>query len=106
MVNEICLSGLPLGLFDGCGEDSFSTCTLKLGAGDVLLISSDGIGSIRGANGECFEDRRLRQVLTTLIGHEGDEVIADLMADACDFGWGRPIPDDINLVAISRNGHR
>jgi hypothetical protein len=42
--------------------------------------------------------------LAELPGQEGRNVIDRLAAQAVDFGRGRPLPDDINLVAVSRNG--
>jgi serine phosphatase RsbU (regulator of sigma subunit) len=104
--DEIALAGPPLGLF---GEPEpghashFESRGLDLGAGDVMLVGSDGLGSITGENGEFFEDRRMRQVLADLSGAEGSKVIENLMDQAMTFGNGRPLPDDVNLVTITRS---
>ena len=45
------------------------------------------------------------QVLAKLIGQEGRTVVDRLVARAAAFGRGRPLRDDINLVAVSRQGH-
>ncbi|HXK09518.1 MAG TPA: PP2C family protein-serine/threonine phosphatase [Vicinamibacteria bacterium] len=103
-VEEVRLDGRPLGLLDGQGEDLHPVRGVRLEPGDVLLLSSDGIGCIRSAFGQCFEDCRLRQVLDEVAGQEGRNVIERLAAQAVDFGRGRPLPDDVNLVAVSRNG--
>ena len=66
-------------------------------------MGSDGIGSITGENGEMFEDKRMRQVLTELAGTEGSKVIGSLMEKALAFGNEQPLPDDVNLLAITRN---
>ena len=105
-LDEIALAGPPLGLF---GEGSpgqpvqFETRGLTLEVGDVMLAGSDGIGSIIGENDEMFEDRRMRQVLTELAGRDGGKVIEGLMDGAMAFGNGRPLPDDVNIVAITRS---
>ena len=105
-LDEIALAGPPLGLF---GEGSpgrpvqFETRGLTLEKGDVMLSGSDGIGSITGENDEMFEDRQMRQVLTELAGRDGGKVIEGLMDGAMAFGNGRPLPDDVNIVAITRN---
>lgn len=103
-VEEVRLGGVPLGLLDERGIEPYETCDLDLAPGDLLLIASDGLGSVEGAGGRCFEDDRLRATLGHLAGRDGRHVIDGLMADAVDFGCGQPQPDDINLIAVSRNG--
>jgi phosphoserine phosphatase RsbU/P len=105
-VEELELNGRPLGLFEERPETGYRVLRLTLGSGDVLLLSSDGIGCIEGAAGECFEDCRLRQTLAEVTGQEGPNVIDRLAAQAVEFSRGRPLPDDVNLIAVSRNGHR
>ena len=77
---------------------------LSLLPGDVLLIASDGIGSVEGHRGDYFEDRRLRRTLTSLVGCGGDDVVERLAAEAVTFGHGRRPPDDVNLIAVWRPG--
>jgi phosphoserine phosphatase RsbU/P len=101
-VTEVRLDGRPLGLLDGQSQSPYDVRRLSLAPSDVLLIASDGIGSVESARGECFEDRRLRQVLASLIGQEGRTVVDRLVARAAAFAGGRPLRDDINLVAVSR----
>jgi sigma-B regulation protein RsbU (phosphoserine phosphatase) len=102
-VEEVPSDGRPLGVLDGPRDSPYAVRRLSLAPGDVLLIASDGIGSIESACGQCFEDCRLRQVLAELTGQEGRNVIDRLVTQAVDFGRGRPLPDDINLVAVSRH---
>jgi serine phosphatase RsbU (regulator of sigma subunit) len=103
-VEEIQLDGRPLGLLDIRGDNPYRVHRVRLEPGDVLLVSSDGIGSIESACGQCFEDCRLREVLAELTGQEGRNVVDRLLTQAIEFGRGRPLPDDINLVAVSLNG--
>jgi sigma-B regulation protein RsbU (phosphoserine phosphatase) len=103
-VEEVRLDGRPLGLFGGDRQSTCGVRRLSLAPGDVLLIASDGIGSVESVHGECFEDCQLRQVLAELTGQEGRSVLDRLVAQAVDFGRGRPLPDDINLVTVSRHG--
>jgi serine phosphatase RsbU (regulator of sigma subunit) len=102
-LDEIVLAGPPLGLFGDASIVQYEARGLDLGPRDVMLVGSDGIGSITGENGEMFEDKRMRQVLTELAGTEGSKVIGSLMEKALAFGNGQPLPDDVNLLAITRN---
>jgi sigma-B regulation protein RsbU (phosphoserine phosphatase) len=103
-VDELSLPGFPLGLLGRDDPVSYEAHDLTLAPGDVLLMGSDGIGAVSNGNGEHFEDHRLRKVLTELVGHDGQEVIDTLMERAVAFGKARPLPDDIILVAIRRDG--
>lgn len=103
-VEQVRLGGLPLGLVDHRGDEPYETRDLELARGDLLLITSDGLGSVEDADGRCFEDGRLRDTLGHLAGRDGRGVVDGLMADAVDFGNGRPLPDDVNLIAVSRDG--
>ncbi len=102
-VEELRLDGRPLGLLGGPAGATPRVLRLTLDAGDVLLLSSDGIGCIEGACGHCFEDCRLRPVLAEVAGRAGRDVVDRLAAQAVEFGRGRPLPDDVNLVAVSRS---
>ena len=102
-LDEVALAGPPLGLFGDASIVQYETRGLDLETGDVMLVGSDGIGSITGENGEMFEDKRMRQVLTELAGKQGSDVIGNLMEKALAFGNDQPLPDDVNLLTITRN---
>jgi serine phosphatase RsbU (regulator of sigma subunit) len=70
--------------------------------GDVLLVSSDGIHTIDGGNNELFEDARLPRLLAELVGRTGEVVIERLAEESLRFGEGEALPDDLNLLAITR----
>lgn len=102
-VDEIQVRGVPLGLFDNGNSHEYAVQRLNLAQGDVLLISSDGIGSIEDGTGQCFEDYRLHRILADLPGLSGERIISSLVAEASEFSNGLPFPDDISLVAVSRD---
>jgi serine phosphatase RsbU (regulator of sigma subunit) len=102
-LDEIALAGPPLGLFGDIGIVQYETRTSKLEEGDVFLIGSDGLGSIVGDDEELFEDELMRKVLAELAGKSGEEVIESVVGRATEFAKGRPLPDDVNLVAITKH---
>ena len=99
--DEIVLAGPPLGLFES-GIIPYECRTIETGDDDVLLAGSDGIGSIMGDGGAMFEDEELRRVLNELAGNDGELVIEETMKRARAFGGERPLPDDVNMVAVTR----
>jgi sigma-B regulation protein RsbU (phosphoserine phosphatase) len=102
-LDEIVLPGPPLGLFDGDALP-FESRTIEAEPGDVLLVGSDGIGSIANPGGDLFEDTELRRVLSSLAGSDGETVIRETMRRALAFGVDGSLPDDVNLVAVTRIG--
>jgi sigma-B regulation protein RsbU (phosphoserine phosphatase) len=102
-LDEIALAGPPLGLFGDAALVQYEARSSDLEPGDVFLVGSDGIGSISSEGDELFEDRKLRQVLAELAGRDGEKVIDELMQRALAFGNNQPLPDDVNLVAITRS---
>lgn len=103
-VEEVPLGGFPLGLFNGSACSTYRQCSVTLDRGDVLLLASDGIGAVEGDGERYFDERRLRRALARLAGCPGRELIDSLVGEALEFSHGRPLPDDINLVTISRQG--
>jgi len=103
-VDEVPISGMPLGIFGRGGPASFDFIEIELARGDVLLLSSDGIGDIQqdGDEDVLFQDEELRATLNQLAGEPGDAVIERLVGRAKQFAGGRPIPDDISMVAVTR----
>ena len=93
-LDEVRLDGVPLGLAAKAIGEPFGACALDLGPRDVLLLASDGIGSVVGSRGDYFEDRGLRRALARLVGRSGDAVVDGLAMEARHFGHGKPLPDD------------
>jgi serine phosphatase RsbU (regulator of sigma subunit) len=102
-LDEIVLSGSPLGLFPP-DVLPYEPRTIVAEPGDVLIAGSDGIGSIVAADGEMFDDEALRSTLAELAGCEGDHILRELLNRALAFGNEKPLPDDVNLVAVTKVG--
>ena len=88
---------MATGVFDGATESEIK---------DMLEIAdlptSGQINLFDGTTGEMFEDEALRRELGALAGEDGETVIREVLQRGLDFGAGTPIPDDINLVALTR----
>jgi serine phosphatase RsbU (regulator of sigma subunit) len=102
-LDEIALAGPPLGLFGDIGIVQYEARSSDLQPGDVFLVGSDGLGSIVGDEEEMFEDHQLRRGLAELAGKNGAQVIEEIMQQGLAFGNNQPLPDDVNLVAITRS---
>lgn len=103
-LDECVLAGPPLGMFAD-DEVEFECRQIDLQRDDLLVIGSDGIGSIEAASGDYFDDYELRNTLGELCDvSDGAAVLESLTARAFDFGGhpGTPLPDDVSLVAARK----
>lgn len=100
-VEQVEIGGFPLGLFKDVAVP-YQVRTVSLAPGDVLLVGSDGIRTVAGTTGEFFEDERLPRLLSELVGRNGEEVVQKIAAEVQAFGNGHALPDDLNLLAITR----
>jgi sigma-B regulation protein RsbU (phosphoserine phosphatase) len=100
-VEEVELAGFPLGLFNRDTPLDFEARRLSLAPGEVLLVGSDGIHAVAGNEGDSFDAGRLPRLLSELLGRSGREALDGLLAEVC-LDDGEPLPDDVNLLAITR----
>jgi sigma-B regulation protein RsbU (phosphoserine phosphatase) len=100
---EVELNGTPLGMFGDHEISPYESRRLTLQPEDVLLVRSDGLGSISDREGKQFEDQALIESLDALAGQEGGQLIRELMDRALEFGNREPIPDDVCLLAVTRH---
>lgn len=92
-------TGLPVGIF--CNEE-FTSCRLKLDAGDTLFLFTDGLSESRSPLGDEYTTERL---LALLCGsHEllPRQLIAASLRDLEDFCAGAPRHDDLTVMALRR----
>ena len=75
---------------------------IELAAGETLLLASDGLGEVRDADGQFFQDGRLRSSIDGLRGRSAQGFVHGLLEDATRFRSGDSWPDDVSLIAIRR----
>jgi serine phosphatase RsbU (regulator of sigma subunit)/anti-sigma regulatory factor (Ser/Thr protein kinase) len=96
---ELRATGLPLGLFPGV---TYEEREERIGTGDSILLSSDGLAEAHDADHQMYGFERIR----TRVGSTGggsQQLIDTLLADLGAFtpiGWEQE--DDITIVAIHR----
>jgi serine phosphatase RsbU (regulator of sigma subunit) len=101
-VDELAMSGVPLALLPEVIADAYDYREVELKPGEVLLLTSDGLGDVRNAKDEFFHDGPLRQALADLRGRPGREVIDGLMRVVRSFRRGDANPDDICIVSLTK----
>jgi serine phosphatase RsbU (regulator of sigma subunit) len=92
-------SGFPLGMFPA---SIYSPSSVRLGAGDVAVLFTDGIPEARNGEGQDYTDVRLR----SLVAARRDLVAASLCRAVLDdvgaFAASGQPGDDMTLVVVKR----
>jgi serine phosphatase RsbU (regulator of sigma subunit) len=102
------LRGGELGVLAGGGPmlgDAFDAgyrlFEMPLGAGDSLLLFTDGVVRAEDADRRAFGDRRLQKVIAASAGRGPDELLAAIQAAVRHHRGDRPLPDDAAMVVVS-----
>jgi len=99
-VEEIAVSGIPLGLIEGTQYDSLS---LDLRRGDVIVFASDGILECRNKDQEAFGVGRLVTLITSLPQETSAEDFSSAILGATDeFSCHSSTPEDDRSLVILR----
>ncbi len=96
-MEELSKGGLPIAMFDRARYDSGK---IRLRAGDLLLLYTDGVSEAEDPSGEEFGKDRLVSALTKTAGQSAKEVLRAVNKDLRKFRRGRPQRDDVTLLVI------
>jgi serine phosphatase RsbU (regulator of sigma subunit) len=99
LLGELALPGLPLGTRL---RGTFQEISAPLGAGDLLLLYSDGLIEMSSPSGEAYGDGRLQRVLGEAARTRKPvrEIRNTVMADLANFKGDARRADDVTLVVV------
>jgi sigma-B regulation protein RsbU (phosphoserine phosphatase) len=92
--------GLLLGVL---GEAKYVAGSCKLGAGDTLLIYSDGITESLNSLGQEFGYERLERYLRSCHQSSAGSILFSVLGAVQDFAATRPLVGDMSLAVVRRN---
>lgn len=94
-------TALPLGMFR---EAAFTPARVRLDAGDMLFLFTDGLSEAEGQDGEYGVER-----VSALVGRQGiccaAAMISACLEDLRAFAGANPGMDDVTLLAIRHAGN-
>jgi serine phosphatase RsbU (regulator of sigma subunit) len=100
-VRRLDTRGLPIGLMP---DAEYTTTTLDLLPGDLLLLVSDGVLEAHRPGGELFASRRVEQLLAEHDPDRPPEALIAALLDRVDrFLAGAERHDDLTVVVIQPN---
>jgi len=96
-LEELSLEGLPLG---GLAQPSYGLWETTLGAGDTLLLMTDGFPELLNGNEDPLGYPRVQELFESCASRDPEGVIAELSAAADQWTGGQPPADDITFVVM------
>jgi serine phosphatase RsbU (regulator of sigma subunit) len=93
-------TGMPLGIDE---ESTWSQETVGIGAGDVLLLYTDGVTDAQNSQGEFIERKSILEVASDCPGKPVELIRRDILEVVHDFVGEAARFDDITLVVLSRD---
>jgi serine phosphatase RsbU (regulator of sigma subunit) len=96
-VEEIAISGMPLGSFNNF---PYKSEKLNFRKNDTILFMSDGFQEMFNENGEILGDERVREGFKDCAKGSPQEIIDELKKLAENWAGTRPQADDMTLMVI------
>jgi sigma-B regulation protein RsbU (phosphoserine phosphatase) len=96
-VEELSEGGLILGVFP---HSKYSAAELGFGAGDLLVLYTDGVTEAMNSRREQFGEERLIALLSDCRGASAAEVLGHVRAEVDRFAAGEPRHDDLTLLVV------
>lgn len=91
--------GPPLGIMEGVRHADHE---IVLGAGEALVLITDGIPEMTDPEGRFYTMERLLTDLTMLVDASPSAITATLAANVQTFAAGAPAADDVTVLALRR----
>jgi sigma-B regulation protein RsbU (phosphoserine phosphatase) len=88
---------IPVGIFS---EYAFTSYTMALSAGDILIAASDGFPESRSQTGEMFGYERMKTILQENRIASARQMVDALFSAVNQFSNGHPQDDDRTIIAI------
>jgi sigma-B regulation protein RsbU (phosphoserine phosphatase) len=86
-----------LGLFD---DPPYETTEAKIAPGDFVMLFTDGIYEVQGANEELYTQQRLMMDVQGLLNEPMGKLFDDLLEAVLTFSISREFEDDVCLVGM------
>lgn len=87
-------------LFGVVPEADYPVCDLSIHSGDRFLLYTDGVIEPQNANGDCFGDRKLEQVVRDNQSRLPSELSEQLLSEIRVWQSASVAQDDITLIVI------
>lgn len=97
------IPGMALGVMEDMG---YVCSCIRLGAGDSLVVYSDGVTEAMNDAAELFGERRLKDTLRAANGISAREEVSHILEDTRQFVAGASQSDDITILVLKYLGSK
>jgi len=92
---------MPTGIFlGGLEHQVYSSRSVEIGAGDIVVLYTDGITESINGEEEMFGEDRLRSIIREHTGLSAIDIMEKILGEVNSFAVGQPQFDDITLMVI------
>jgi serine phosphatase RsbU (regulator of sigma subunit) len=96
---ELSDGGVALGVLE---DTRYEERPVALGAGDVMVMYTDGISEAEDDHGEQFGVERIATIVRTHAGHTARELTQDIVAAVLDWAGEKGPGDDLTLIVVRK----
>jgi sigma-B regulation protein RsbU (phosphoserine phosphatase) len=100
-IETLAPDAFALGMFESA---CFQSRQFHLGAGDILIVYSDGLTDAENPQEEMFGEERLLEILRREAPAGSHAVKQTILKGIADFTQNMPQTDDITLVVVEKSG--
>jgi phosphoserine phosphatase RsbU/P len=86
-----------LGIFD---DAQYHSSSCELSAGDILLLFTDGLFEVEGADAQYYDQLRLLRAVNQRTGLCAEELCKELVDEVQQFAATKDFADDVCLIAM------
>jgi PAS domain S-box-containing protein len=96
-IEELLLTGIVLGAVE---NQEYSSRTLTIGPGDVLVMYTDGVTEAINTQNELFGENRLKAIIRDSARGTAQEILDRILSGVQEYSRDMPQFDDITLLVI------
>jgi sigma-B regulation protein RsbU (phosphoserine phosphatase) len=89
--------GPALGVFE---DSTYATYCQPIAAQDMIVLYTDGLFEVEGADGDLFGPDRLRAAFRDRLGLPADQQFDEILAEVTRFSAGHGFADDVCLIGL------
>ncbi len=99
-VESLTRTGIAMGIET---NSTWSTDTVAIEPGDILVLYTDGIPDARDQDGDFFNDEAIIEIVRENIGRSAHEIQSSIINEVQNFSSDTPQDDDITLMVLVRD---
>jgi serine phosphatase RsbU (regulator of sigma subunit) len=98
-IERLTRTGIALGIIE---SERITERSIRLGAGDSILMYTDGITEAFSPSGDMFGESRLIEVILSDTGRDASPMLNSVLSEVKGFMDSLPLSDDMTMLVVKR----